>query len=200
MRWHSVVLGGYLLLTCGASCAGFSSKTMPFVHKKRYAMGTVYEIVAYDRSVARASEAIDKALDEVIRLDNVMSNFKPESELSRMNRDAHFRSIRISADLYKVIEQSLRYSRLSKGEFDVSVGPVVDLWKAAMQGGPMPTEEERAKALSCVGYQKIKLTPPDQIEFRSPCIRLDLGSIGKGYAVDRVAEILRASGIERAYI
>ena len=54
----------------------------------------------------------------------------------------------------------------------------------------MPTEEDQAKARSCVGYQKIKLTPPDHIEFRSPCIRLDLGSIGKGYAVDRAAEIL----------
>ncbi len=200
MRWYRSLLRRFLVLVIGLSAAGISAENLPFIHKKRYAMGTVYEIVAYDRSVARASAAIDKALDEVIRLDNVMSNFKPESELSRMNRNAHFRSIRISADLYKVIEESLGYSRLSDGEFDVSVGPVVDLWKAAIEGGPVPTEEDQAKARSCVGYQKIKLTPPDHIEFRSPCIRLDLGSIGKGYAVDRVAEILRAGGVERAYI
>jgi len=111
------------------------AQTMPFVHKKRYAMGTVYEIVAYDAEVARTSAVIDKALDEVVRLDAILSNYKPESDLSRMNRTAHFHSVQIPADLYKVIQESLRYSYLSDGEFDVSVGPVVDLWKAAMQAG-----------------------------------------------------------------
>jgi len=61
-----------------------------------------------------------------------------------------------------------------------------------MQGGPAPTAEDEARARACVGYKKIELIPPDRVEFHSPCMRLDLGSIGKGYAVDRMAEILRA--------
>jgi thiamine biosynthesis lipoprotein len=200
MHWNRFLLAASLISSVFLHVAEVSSQTTPFVHKKRYAMGTVFEIVAYCDSAGRASSAIDQALDEVVRLDNVMSNFKPESDLSRMNREAHFNAVRIPADLYKVIETSLAYSRLSEGEFDVSVGPVVDLWKAALAGGATPTAAEQAHARSCVSYEKIELIAPDQIEFHSDCMRVDLGSIGKGYAVDRAMAILRSNGIERAYI
>ena len=200
MHWNRFLLAASLISSVFLQVPEVSSQTTPFVHKKRYAMGTVFEIVAYSDSVGRASSAIDQALDEVVRLDNVMSNFKPESDLSRMNREAHFHAVRIPADLYKVIETSLAYSRLSEGEFDVSVGPVVDLWKAALAGGATPTAAELAQARSCVGYEKIELIAPDQIEFHSDCTRVDLGSIGKGYAVDRAMAILGSNGIERAYI
>jgi len=200
MRWSRFLLAALLAAWLVLSGSEGSGQSMPFVHKKRYAMGTVFEIVAYNDSLARASSAIDQALDEVVRLDNVMSNFKSESDLSRMNREAHFHVVRIPPDLYKVIETALVYSRLSDGEFDVSVGPVVDLWKAALSGGATPTAAEQAEARACVGYKKIELIAPDRIEFRSDCMRLDLGSIGKGYAVDRAMEILHSRGIERAYI
>src|ERR1043166_1102052 len=146
---------------------GQSGQTAFLVHKKRFAMGTLFEIVAYSDSEQRASSAIGQALDEIVRLDNVMSNYKPDSDLSRVNRDAHFRYVKIPADLYKVIEASLVYSRLSHGAYDVSVGPVVDLWKAALDGGVAPTAAQQAKARACVGYKKIALIPPGQIEFHS---------------------------------
>jgi FAD:protein FMN transferase len=193
----------YLLtvfLVIGLSACRLCAQTEPPVHKKRYAMGTVFEVVVYGLPIDRASVAIDKALDEAVRLDHVMSNYKDDSDLSLVNRGAHFQTVQIPRDLYRVIEESLPYSRLSKGRFDISVGPLVDLWKAAMQGGPMPTVEEQAKARDCVGYQKIELIPPNRIELHSTCMRLDLGSIGKGYAVDRMAEILRAEGVRNAYI
>jgi len=203
MRW-SRFLSALALVSSTIPCApglfGQAAQSEPFVYKKRYAMGTVFEIVAYSDSEQRASDAAGKALDEIVRLDNVMSNFKPGSELSRMNREAHFHAVKIPADLYRVIEASLVYSRLSHGEFDVSVGPLVDLWKSALAGGANPTAAQQAKARACVGYEKIQLIPPDQIKFRSSCMRLDLGSIGKGYAVDRAMEVLRSNGVDRAYI
>ena len=200
MHWNRFLLAASLISSVCLHVPEVSTQNIPFVHKKRYAMGTVFEIVAYYDPAGRASAAIDLALDEVVRLDNVMSNFKPESDLSRMNRDAHFHAVRIPADLYKVIETSLAYSRLSDGAFDVSVGSVVDLWKAALAGGATPTAAQLAQARSCVGFEKIQLIAPDQIEFHSDCMRVDLGSIGKGYAVDRAVAILRSNGIERAYI
>jgi thiamine biosynthesis lipoprotein len=200
MRWNRFLLVASLISSVLIHVPDVSGQATPFVLKKRYAMGTVFEIVAYSDSAERASSAIDQALDEVVRLDNVMSNFKPGSDLSRMNRDARFHAVKIPADLYKVIETSLVYSRLSEGEFDVSVGPVVDLWKVALAGGATPTDAEQAQARSCVGYQEIELIAPDQIEFHSDCMRIDLGAIGKGYAVDRAMAILASNGIERAYI
>jgi len=171
-----------------------------FVHKKKYVMGTVFEIVAYEESLARASDAIDKAFQEIVRLDEVMSNYNSASALSRLNRSAHFHAEVVPPDLYRVIEESLVYSRLSDGKFDISVGPLVNLWKAAMRGEYVPSSAEEEKLRRCVGYQNIALLPPDRIEFRSPCLQIDLGAIGKGYAVDRAAEILRSYGIERALI
>ncbi len=150
-----------------------------FVHKKKYIMGTVFEIVAYDESPARASDAIDKAFQEIVRLDEVMSNYKPDSALSRLNRSAHFHAEVVPHDLYRVIEESLLYSRLSGGKFDISVAPLVNLWKAAMRGEHVPSSAEAEKLQRCVGYQNIALSPPDRIEFRSPCLQIDLGAIGK---------------------
>lgn len=177
-----------------------SEPATSFVHKKKYVMGTVFEIVAYDESPARASHAIDKAFQEIVHLDEVMSNYNSDSALSRLNRSAHFHAEVVPLDLYRVIEESLLYSRLSGGKFDISVGPLVDLWKAAMRGEHVPSPAEEETLRPCVGYQNIALFPPDRIEFRSPCLQIDLGAIGKGYAVDRAVEILRSYGVERALI
>jgi thiamine biosynthesis lipoprotein len=170
------------------------------VRMQKYAMGTVFEIFAYDTPAGTATKAIDLAFQEVVRLDGVMSNYKPDSELSHLNRDAHFHPRLVSGDLYRVIEQSLKYSRMSAGKFDITVAPLVDLWKAQLRGERTVTPEDEKRARSCVGYEKIRLLPPNQIEFRSPCMRIDLGSIGKGYAIDRAVEILRSHRIERALI
>ena len=170
------------------------------VHRKTYAMGTLFEIAAYDASPAHASAAIDEAFKEIVRMDHVMSNYDPASDLSRLNRSAHFRAEAVPHDLYEVIRESLRYSRLSGGEFDITVGPLAAAWKAVIEGGAPPSVAEEARMRRCVGYEKISLIPPDRIEFRSPCLEVDLGAIGKGYAVDRAVDVLRAHGIRRAFI
>jgi FAD:protein FMN transferase len=200
MRWPRPVLPAGLSLAMVFTTAVPPSPADPYIHQRRYAMGTVFEIVIYDDDLPRADAAARAALDEAVRLDSLMSNYQPDSELSRVNRGAHDEPVPISQELYQVIERSLFYSRISDGQFDISVGPVVDLWKSALAGESPPSEAERAAALRCVGYQKIELLPPDRIQFHSDCMRLDLGGIGKGYAVDRMAELLKARGIRRAYI
>ncbi|MGC2476767.1 MAG: FAD:protein FMN transferase [Candidatus Sulfotelmatobacter sp.] len=177
-----------------------SSENKVLVYKKKYAMGTVFEIAAYDATCEHASASIDKAFQEIVRIDDVLSNFKPESALSQLNRSAHFHTEKVPSDLYRFIEQSLQFSKLSGGKFDLTVGPLVNLWKAALSGDSMPSAAQQEQARACVGYQKIELTPPDQITFQSSCLQLDPGSIGKGYAVDRAAEILRSQGIQDALI
>jgi FAD:protein FMN transferase len=186
-----------LILSVAASSQG-SSEVL--VYDKKYIMGTVFEIVAYDRSSEHASRAIEKALDEVVRIDAILSNYNPESALSQLNRSAPFHSQRVSPDLYRVIAHALQYSKLTNGEFDISAAPLVDLWKAALSGDAVPSAEQLNRVRNCVGYQKIELTPPDQITFHSPCLRLDLGAVGKGYAVDRAADVLRSWGIHDALI
>jgi FAD:protein FMN transferase len=199
MRWNRALAAGLLAWIPLALCGAPETRT-PLVHKTKYIMGTVYEIAAYDERPERASQAIDKAFAEIVRLDGVMSNYKPESDLSRLNRNAHFHAEKVPADLYRIIEESVKYSRVSGGKFDITVAPLVDLWKAALRGERVPTQAEQEALRTCVGYEKIELTPPDTVEFHSPCMRIDVGSIGKGYAVDRAVEILRANGINNALI
>jgi FAD:protein FMN transferase len=199
MRW-SRHLTALLPLIFAAQVCAQSASNQPPIHSQKYAMGTVFEIVTYDRASGRATAAIDEAFHEIERLDDLMSNYKPQSELSRLNRNAHFQRQTVSRDLYRVIEQSLEYSRLSAGEFDISVGPLVDLWKAQQRGEQAITPDAENKARECVGFKSIKLLPPNRVEFRSPCLRIDVGAIGKGYAVDRAADILRSQGIHNALI
>jgi thiamine biosynthesis lipoprotein len=195
-RWAAALV--VVILSVGSSAQ--SSDKPILVYKEKYIMGTVFEIAAYAESSEKASAAIDKALQEIVRMDDLMSNYKPESALSRLNRSAHFHTQKVPPDLYRVIEQAVQFSRLSGGKFDVSVAPLVNLWKAALLGDSMPSLAQRQQAEDCVGYEKIELTPPDQITFRSSCMQLDLGAIGKGYAVDRAGEMLDSSGIRNALI
>jgi FAD:protein FMN transferase len=177
-----------------------SSANQVLVYKKKYIMGTVFEIAAYDRSSEHASQAIEKAFQEIVRLDDLMSNYKPDSALSNLNRSAHFHAQNVPSDLYAVIDQAVQFSRLSEGKFDISIAPLVNLWKAVLRGEGTPSRAQQEEARSCVGYERIELTPPDRISFRSSCLQLDLGAIGKGYAVDRAAEVLRSLGIRDALI
>jgi FAD:protein FMN transferase len=195
-RQAAVLLTFFLLISSFVE----SAENQVLVYKKKYVMGTIFEIAAYDQSSEHASRAIEKAFQEIVRLDDLLSNYKPDSALSSLNRSAHFHAEQVPSDLYRVIDQAVQFSRLSDGKFDISIAPLVNLWKAALRGDGTPSWAQQDEVRSCVGYQKIELLPPDRISFRSPCLQLDLGAIGKGYAVDRAAEVLRALGIRNALI
>jgi FAD:protein FMN transferase len=200
MRWNRTLTAVGVLTCVRLLFAGPPEDEQRPVHKTKYAMGTVYEIAAYDESPERASQAIDKAFAEIVRLDAMLSNYKTESDLSRLNREGHFHAVRVPADLYRVIEESDKYSKLSGGKYDITVAPLVDMWKAALRGDRVVSQAEQEKLRACVGYEKIELIPPDMVEFHSPCLRIDVGSIGKGYAVDRAVDILRTNGIKNALV
>src|SRR5713226_3052633 len=108
-RW--MVLLGILLLPFGA--AAQSSDSQILVYKKIYTMGTVFEIAAYGASSEQASFAIDKAFQEIVRMDDLMSNYKPEGALSHLNRSAHFHTEKVPPDLFRAIEEALYFSRIS---------------------------------------------------------------------------------------
>lgn len=187
-------------LALGQAAGAQTAGGPEFVYGKRYAMGTVYEIVAYGPSLDRAPRALDAAFDKIADLDRMLSDYDAQSDLRSMERAAHFRNARVPRDLYRVIEASLVYSRLSGGQYDITVAPLVDAWKSARRDGQAPSAARLEQLRACVGYRKIQLLPPDEIALRSDCLRLDLGSIGKGYAVDRAVEILRAAGIRNALV
>jgi thiamine biosynthesis lipoprotein len=170
------------------------------VHQQRYAMGTMFDIVVYHGSTRDAMRAVDQAMDEISRLDRVMSHFRPDSEVARLVRDARQAFVAVDPSLVEVIQESILVSRRSTGKFDVTIGPLVKMWKAANSTGRMPSAAEVSDARRCVGYDKIEIDDRARIRVRSDCMEIDLGGIGKGYAVDRAMAVLRSAGIRRAVI
>lgn len=195
-RWVATLL--VLLISFGSS--GQISGKKHLLYRKKYIMGTVFEIAAYGESSEQTSIAIKKAFQEIVHIDEVMSNYKQDSALSTLNRSAQNHTERVLPDLYRVIEQAIQFSKMSGGKFDITVAPLVNLWKAALAGDSYPSSDQLREAQTCMGYEKIELTPPDYITFHSRCLQVDLGAIGKGYAVDRAAELLVSQGIQDAFI
>jgi thiamine biosynthesis lipoprotein len=199
MRFASRWSFGLALLLLSSSSSP-RSETLSAVHQQRYCMGTMFDIVAYHASRPDAEQAVEKAMQEIVRLDQVMSDFKADSDLSKLNREASHGFVAVEPSLYDVIQESIAVSRRSGGTFDVTIAPLLKAWKQARSDGRRPTAAEIAAARRCVGYENIETSAPNRIRFHSDCLEIDLGGIGKGYAVERGIAVLRSAGIRDAVI
>jgi thiamine biosynthesis lipoprotein len=160
----------------------------------------MFGIVAYHHSERDATRAATRAMEEIVRLDQVMSHFKADSHLSNVVREGRRGFVAVEPSLYEVINESIVFSRRSAGRFDVTIGPLLRVWKEAHANGRSPSPAEIASARRCVGYQHIEMGAPDRIRFHSDCLEIDLGGIGKGYAVDRAIAVLKSAGIRHALV
>ena len=163
-------------------------------------MGTVFEILAYSDAREQASRVIDEALAEVARLETLFSSFDARSEVSQINRSGCLNRCRLSSELYGIIERSLEFSRLSSGRFDVTVGRLTRLYRESGEEGVPPRAKDLEEARRSVGFRNLVLIPPDGLLTARRGIEIDLGGIGKGFAVDRAAQVLLAGGLKRALI
>jgi FAD:protein FMN transferase len=165
------------------------------------AMGSLIAIAAYGEDPARVRAAISHALDEAARLDAMLSNYKPHSEWSEMNRRAAGHPARVSEELFHLLAACMEYSRESQGTFDISVGPLMKVWGFYKGTGHLAARAEILRALDSVGFQKVILDPKTMtVRFTRKGVELDPGGIGKGYAVDRMVAILRREGIRSALV
>lgn len=165
------------------------------------AMGTTFTVVAYGESRVQLETAVDLAFEEVRRIDDLLSNYKPRSEWSQVNREAANRAVRVSPELFDFLKTCIEYSWQSGGTFDITVGPLVRVWGFYKGAGRLPHRAEIRGALARVGYQKVLLDEENQsVRFARTGVEIDPGGIGKGYAVDRVVEILKERGIRSALV
>ncbi len=165
------------------------------------AMGSLYTIAAYGEDRAQLSSGVEAALQEARRIDDLLSNYKRQSELSEVNRDAARKPVKVSTELFDLLEKCQQYSRLSDGAFDWTVGPLMRVWGFHRDSGRLPGREEIQQAMKSVGYQHIHLDRQERtVSFDTSGVDLDPGGVGKGYAVDRMADVLRDAGIHSALI
>jgi thiamine biosynthesis lipoprotein len=164
------------------------------------AMGTTYTVALYGKDRFSLESATDEAFEEVKRLDEMLSNYRPESEWSRVNREAHQRPVPVSEELFRLLQRCLDYSRRSEGTFDITVGPLMKIWGFYKGSGRIPHRAEIRSAQARMGWQYIQLDQTARAIRFSRAIEMDPGGIGKGYAVDRMVEILRTRGVRSGII
>jgi thiamine biosynthesis lipoprotein len=144
---------------------------------------------------------VAEAFDEVDRIDRLMSHYKADSALSRLNREGSQRPVSVEPELFALIAEAMRYHRDSGGAFDITVGPLMKAWGFFRGDGRVPTDAELDAARRYVGGIHVSLNPAAKtIAFDGPGVEIDLGGIAKGYAVDRVAALLRERNIAAALV
>ncbi len=160
-------------------------------------MGTAVTITVYDNNEG-SEEKVDSAFSEIRSIDSLMSTYKNTSQLSILNRNKEIEDA--SPDLLKVINDSLYYSKISEGAFDISVKPLLDLYSTSFkeQGKP-PTQGEIQEAMQLLSYRSISINNKS-IKFTKPNMQITLGAIAKGYAVDKAIYSLKEQNIDNALV
>jgi thiamine biosynthesis lipoprotein len=189
-----------LLLALPSLAAGAEPRLTRYEFTERH-MGTQFRIVLYAGGESAAKDAAKAAFARIHELDRIMSDYDPTSELMRLCQKAGDKPVPVSRDLYFVLSKAQKVSKLSDGAFDVTVGPVVRLWRKARRTKELPDPEKLAKARALVGYRKVKLDSKNRaVQLTVKGMQLDLGGIAKGYSADAALEVLKKHGVTRALV
>lgn len=162
-----------------------------FIKRTQIIMGTFVTIIA-DAS----PQAVKEAFNEIKRVDLLMSRFNPDSEVSLLNRRGE---AKVSPETREVIQRAIEFSKITNGAFDITCGPICNLWQKAGKEDKMPTKNELSYVVSLVGYHNIIING-NRIKFSKKGMQITLGGIAKGYAVDKAIQVLREEGVTRALV
>ena len=204
--WSGVIFASVFAVGCAhlGSQQGPASRPVP---EARYEftqpqMGLPFRIVLYAPDVVTASNAAHAAFARIASLNHIMSDYEDDSELTLLSHSAGSgQAVKVSDDLWRVLECGQRIARRSGGAFDVTVGPVVQLWRRARRQQELPDPVRLAAARQAIGYRNLVLDPRHHTaKLAVPGMRLDLGAIAKGYAADEALKILRTYGVTRALV
>lgn len=196
-----LVVTTILLLACLSGCAPLSP-----LHRAeftRLCMGVPTRVVLYAQTPEIARDAAAAAFDRIGRLDQVMSDYRPDSELMRLCAAPAGTAVPLSDDLFRALRVSEQLTQASDGAFDITIGPAVALWRQARKSGQLPTDEQLAAARALVGPHLLTLDPsahPPTATLAKPGMKLDLGGIGKGFAAQAAVDLLRARGHPRCLV
>jgi FAD:protein FMN transferase len=165
-------------------------------------MGMPFRMVLYAENASIAEEAALAAFTRIRELNDIFTDYDAESELSRLSRTSgQGKAVPVSEDLWRVLSRAQTLSAQTDGAFDITVGPYVNLWRRARRDRAMPPAERLDRARASVGYQHMRLNRRNRtVELLAPDMRLDLGGIAKGYAIDEAIRILREHGIGSALV
>ncbi|HWW03134.1 MAG TPA: FAD:protein FMN transferase [Candidatus Acidoferrum sp.] len=174
---------------------------MPPLTLARHAMATRFELVLHGENPVALRAAGEEALDEIERLESQLSLFRPSSEVAHLNARAAWGPVRVTPGLFALLQHAKELHAETQGAFDITVAPLVRCWGFMGGTGSVPKPEELESARAKVGMHLVELNRADfTVRFAREGVMLDLGAIGKGYAVERATELLREAGVTSALL
>lgn len=166
------------------------------VHKRKLAMlGSPFEITVVAKDTMQANVFIDEAVNEVKRIENLISDWIPTTQISEINRNAGIKEVKVDEEVFDLLERAIKVSKLTNGAFDISYASMDKIWKFDGSMKEMPSEEAIKKSVEKIGYQNIILNEKDKTVFlKLQGMKLGLGGIGQGYIADKVKALLQSKG------
>ena len=201
-RHYFAALLGVSLFVAGCQTPPASVASLQRFEFSQPQMGLPFRMVLYAPDSSSAAAAAQAAFARIAELNGILSDYDTDSELSRLSRTAgEGRAIPLSPDLWLVLSRAQKIAAETDGAFDITVGPCVSLWRKARREKKLPRADLLAETLKAVGWQKLKLDAKQRTAtLLMPDMRLDLGSIAKGYAIDEALNVLRRRGIRSALV
>jgi len=194
----------FLLALVAASCVSDqrSNAALTRYEYQQPQMALPFRIVLYAPEEKTAKAAADAAFKRIAQLNDILSDYDMDSELSKLSQTSgQGREVPVSDDLWRVLQRAQTVARRSGGAFDITVGPYVNLWRKARREQKMPDAARLAQARQAVGYTHVRLNSERRtVQLLVPNMRLDLGGIAKGYAIDEALKTLRLRGITSALV
>ncbi|RYJ42552.1 FAD:protein FMN transferase [Flavobacterium beibuense] len=174
----------------------FISSYGQIAHKRQLSMlGSPFEVTVVARDTLQANKYIDLAVAEVKRIENIISDWIPSTQISVINDNAGIKPVKVSDELMALVERAIRISKLTDGAFDISYASMDRIWKFDGSMKEMPSPEAIKKSVERIGYQKIILDKENNtIYLKEKGMKLGLGGIGQGYIADKIKELLYANG------
>ncbi|WP_348812539.1 FAD:protein FMN transferase [Flavobacterium maritimum] len=165
-------------------------------HKRKLSMlGSPFEVTVVANDTVKANEYIDLAVAEVKRIENLISDWIPTTQISEVNRNAGIKPVKVDAEVFDLVGRSIKISEITSGAFDISYASMDKIWKFDGSMKAMPTEEAIKKSVAKIGYKNIILDKKEQTIFlKLEGMKLGLGGIGQGFIADKVKELLAAKG------
>ncbi len=163
--------------------------------KEQSLLGSPFEITVVATDSVQAKLYTDLAISEVKRIENLVSDWIPTTQISQVNQNAGIKPIKVDQEVFDLVERAIKISKLTSGAFDISYASMDKIWKFDGSMKQMPTEEAIKKSVEKVGYQNIILNPTDKTIFlKNKGMKLGLGGIAQGYIADKIKEVLQEKG------
>lgn len=189
-----------LLLFAGLFVSRIFKETKPF-QRSEYIMGTIFDITAVGNNEKVLEDTAKKAFDEIRRIDALMSRYKEGSEVSLVNKNAGISYVKVGNEIIEVLKEAKRISELSEGAFDVTIGPLTNLWGFDEEKRVVPPREKIEELRKLVNYRKLRIDEAASTAYlEDKGMMVDLGGIAKGYAVSRAVKIFEDAGIKDVII